>query len=71
MKKFETTTKLAEAYQKQYNAGYSDEIKHFSVQDVMDVCFEIIPAISFNRIYGMNEKPGRITMVRGFGYVAA
>lgn len=71
MKKFETITKLAEAYQKQYNAGYSDEIKHFSIQDVMDVCFEIIPAISFNRIYGTNEKPGRITMVRGFGYVVA
>lgn len=69
MKKFESTAELAEAYQKKFNAGYADEDKHFSIQDVIDICFEYIPAISFNRLYGTKENPGIITMISGFGYV--
>ena len=69
MNKFENENELAKAYAEAYNAGYNnDPEKSFSVEDVKDVCFDSIPAISFNRLYGKSEQPGTITMVRGFGY---
>jgi len=69
MKKFENENELAKEYAKTYNASYNgDTEKLFSVEDVKDVCFESIPAISFNLLYDKNEQPGTIVMVRGFGY---
>jgi len=68
MIKFTTATELAEAYKAKYNESYNnDPEKSLSAEDVKDVCFSRVPAIAFNRLYGINEK-GFVTMVRGFGY---
>lgn len=69
MQKFNSLNELAEAYKAQYNARYTDAIKHFTTQEVIEICVtNLAPITAQAKGIKVSKKT---VQIEGFGYVNA
>lgn len=69
MQKFNSLNELAEAYKNQYNARYTETIKHFTTNEVIEICVtRLAPITAQAKGIKISKKTFQI---ENFGYVNA